>query len=370
MLVTVVILFLVVIGVIVAYYMGYLDKYINPEEPPPPLTPPAVITPSPAPTVSPATAAAPTAAAPPVSTGGAFPSDIQGLSGRYTAQSFNDQGNSWADLSPMQNHIVDVKGNLKKTEDYVYGSTSVGLKFPIEVFGLDNAYTMFYVARYNGSTKKRIFDGTNNNWFSGFWGGRTGVAHHKGWLTQSSSAVHGPHAWVIATDAPNKYRTYGEDRVTDQSVYNSTSQITVNMGANYDGESSDWAIKEVIFYNRLLNLSEIERVESYLIKTYKSELPEEVYGAKGFVGGGKFVEDPRPVPYGYGTPEFCRQQAISLGYPIWGHRNDKHTNQNARNKCFYYLGGAFEEFEENDEDEVHTIGCADPQRDVFTGCPE
>lgn len=370
MLVTVVILFLVVIGVIVAYYMGYLDKYINPEEPPPPLTPPAVITPSPAPTVSPATAAAPTAAAPPVDTGGVFPSDIQGLSGRYTAQSFNDQGNSWADLSPMQNHIVDVKGNLKKTEDYVYGSTSVGLKFPIEVFGLDNAYTMFYVARYNGSTKKRIFDGTNNNWLSGFWAGRTGVAHHKGWLTQSSTAVHGPHAWVIATDAPNKYRTYGEDRVTDQSVYNSTSQITVNMGANYEGESSDWAIKEVIFYNRLLNLSEIERVESYLIKTYKSELPEEVYGAKGFVGGGKTVQDPRPVPYGYGTPEFCRQQAISLGYPIWGHRNEKHTNQNARNKCFYYLGGAFEEFEENDEDEVHTIGCADPQRDVFTGCPE
>jgi hypothetical protein len=366
MVVTVVILFLIVIGLIVAYYMGYLDQYINPEEPPP--TPSDVITPSPPPTTS--LAVAPTAVAPPVSTEGTFPSDIQGLSGRYTAQSFNDQGESWADLSPMQNHIVDVKGDLKRTDDYVYGSTSVGLKFPIEVFGLDNAYTMFYVARYNGYTKARIFDGTDNDWLSGFWGGKTGVAHHRGWLTQKSTATHGPHAWVIATDAPNKYRTYGEDRVTDQSVYNSTSQITVNMGSHYEGESSDWAIKEVIFYNRLLNLDEIRRVESYMIKTYKSELPEEVYGAKGFVGGGKTVQDPRPVPYGYGTPEFCRQQAISLGYPIWGHRNEKHMDQNARNKCFYYLGGAFEEFEENDEDEVHRIGCADPKKDIFTGCPE
>ncbi len=45
-------------------------------------------------------------------------------------------------------------------------------------------------------------------------------------------------------------------------------------------------------------------------------------------------------------------------------------DQNERNKCFYYLGGAFEEFEENDEDEVHRIGCADPKKDIFTGCPE
>ena len=370
MLVLVLILFLIIIGLIVAYYLGYLDEYIKkePVPEPEPATPDTTTaseqSPTPAPVSEPVSEAAPTVSRK------TFPNDIQGLSGRYTIESFNDAGNSWADTSPMKNHIVDVKGDLERVEDYVQGSTSVGLKIPIGIFGVDNADTMFYVARYNGPAKKRIFDGTSNDWYSGFHNGRTGVAHHKDWLTQASTAIHGPHEWVIATDAPNKFRSYGEDRVINKSVYNSTSQITVNMGPDYVNESSDWAIKEMIFYNRLLTLDEISKVESYLIGKYKSELSNEFTTGRGIANGVKFIEDPRPVPYGYGTPEFCRQQAVSLGYPMWGHRNEKHPNQNSRNKCFYYLAEAFNEFDDNDDDEIHTIGCVDPKRDIYSGCSD
>jgi hypothetical protein len=371
MLVPLVILFLIIIGLIVAYYMGYLDQYINPEESPPPLVPEPVIAPVIAPESGSASASAvaPVTAGAPTSSDGVFPADISGLSGRYTTEGFNDSTNSWADQSPMQNHIIDVKGDLNIDQDYVYGSKTVGLKFPIEIFGKDDVYTMFYVARYNGSDKKRIFDGTNNNWLSGFYNGKTGIAHHKDWLTNRES-IHGSHPWIIATDAPNKFRTFGEDRVVNKSVYNTTSQITVNMGQYDLSQSSDWAIKEVIFYNRLLTLNEISRVESYLIKKYRSELPEDVTAAQGYVTGDKRVEDPRPVPYGYGTQEFCRQQAISLGYPVWGHRSEKATSVSNRNKCFYYTDGAFDDFNEDDEDEVHTMGCTDPQKDIFSGCSE
>ena len=367
MLVPLVIFFLIIIGLVVAYYMGYLDQYINPEKPLPPLVP--VIAPVIAPESGSAPATAPATASAPTSSDGVFPADISGLSGRYTTQGFNDSTNSWADQSPMQNHIIDVKGDLNTDQDYVYGSKTVGLKFPIEIFGKDDVYTMFYVARYNGSNKKRIFDGTNNNWLSGFHSGRTGVAHHKSWLTDHESK-HGPHAWIIGTDAPNKFRTFGEDRVVNKSVYNTTSQITVNMGQHDLSESSDWAIKEVIFYNRLLTLNEIAKVESYLIKKYRAELPGDVTAAQGYVKGGKSVEDPRPVPYGYGTEEFCRQQAISLGYPVWGHRSEKAPKEASRNKCFYYVDGAFTEFDDNDEDEVHKIGCSDPKKDIYTGCSD
>jgi hypothetical protein len=365
MVVVLFVLFLIVAGIIVAYYLGHLDKFIK-TEPPMPMP---IVTPVVTPVTKSAASSDTPPAAPPPPVEGAFPEEISGLSGRYTTDSFNDSNNSWADTSPMANHILDVKGDLKRADDHVHGSKTVGLKFPIEVFGPDNAYTMFYVARYNGPTKKRIFDGTDNNWLSGFWGGKTGVAHHKGWLTQASTSVHGPHSWIIATDAPNKFRTFGEDRVINKDVYNTTSQITVNMGAYYESGSSDWAIKEVIFYNRLLNLNEIARVEAYLIKKYRSELPENLYGAKGYVESG-LVEDPRPIPYGYGTPEFCRQQAISLGYPVWGHRNENHPEENKRNKCFYYTEGAFDDFDEKENDKIRTIGCVDLKKDVFSGCPE
>ena len=365
MVVVLFVLFLIVAGIIVAYYLGHLDKFIK-TEPPMPMP---IVTPVVTPVTTSAASSDTPPAAPPPPVEGAFPEEISGLSGRYTTDSFNDSNNSWADMSPMGNHILDVKGDLKRADDHVHGSKTVGLKFPIEIFGPDNAYTMFYVARYDGPNKKRVFDGVDNNWLSGFWNGKTGVAHHKGWLTQGATSVHGPHAWVIATDAPNKFRTFGEDRVINKEVYNSTSQITVNMGANYEGESSDWAIKEVIFYNRLLNLNEIARVEAYLIKKYRSELPENLYGAKGYVESG-LVEDPRPIPYGYGTPEFCRQQAISLGYPVWGHRNENHPEENKRNKCFYYTEGAFDDFDEKENDKIRTIGCVDLKKDVFSGCPE
>lgn len=365
MVVALIVLFLIVAGIIAAYYLGYLDKFIKTEPPMPMPTVTPVVTP----VTTPARSSDTPPETPPPPVEGAFPGEISGLSGRYTTDSFNDSNNSWADTSPMANHILDVKGDLKRADDYVHGSKTVGLKFPIEVFGPDNAYTMFYVARYDGPTKKRIFDGTDNNWLSGFWGGKTGVAHHKAWLTQAATSVHGPHSWVIATDAPNKFRTFGEDRVINKDVYNTTSQITVNMGAFYESDSSEWAIKEVIFYNRLLNLNEIAKVEAYLIKKYKSELPEDLYGAKGYVKNG-LVEDPRPIPYGYGTPEFCRQQAISLGYPVWGHRNENHPEQDKRNKCFYYTKGAFDDFEEKENDDIRTIGCVDLKKDIFSGCPE
>ena len=257
------------------------------------------------------------------------------------------------------------KGKIKKTDTYVYGGTGDGLKFPVEVLGDGGIYTMFWVARYNGATKKRIFDGVDNNWLSGFYNGSTGVAHHGAWLTEKLVSF-GDHAWIQGVDAPNKLRVFGKNQVTVPSVYGKTSQITINMGQKSSGQSSDWAVKEVIFYNRMLTPGEIEKVETYLNKKYFPSLPVDISVAKGKLSSGH-VEDPRGIPFGYGTQEFCHQQAKTLGFPIWGHRTNE--SPDSKSKCFYYPEGTnFEEFVEDEEDEINTVGCTNLDRDIYEGC--
>jgi hypothetical protein len=90
--------------------------------------------------------------------------------------------------------------------------------------------------------------------------------------------------------------------------------------------------------------------------------------AKGRLDSG-FIDDPRGAPFGYGTQEFCRQQAKTLGYPIWGHRSNDSVNE--KSKCFYYPEGTdFTNFEEDEDDEIHTVGCTNLDRDIYMGCVE
>jgi hypothetical protein len=349
------------------YYMGYLDQFIKKEDDG---NGNGTGTRTGTGTGSPAAPAAP--AAPTV---GAFPTDISGLSGRYDVGSFDEATRKWSDISGKGNDVTQRKGNIKKTDTYVYGSVGEGLKFPVEVFGEGGIYTMFWVARYNGAAKKRIFDGMDNNWLSGFHEGNTGVTYHGGWLTPDNLS-YGDHAWIQGTDAPNKFRAFGENQVTDASVYGTTAQITINMGKHSSGQSSDWAVKEVIFYNRMLSPAEIERVEKYLFATYFPPLPEDIVVAKGWkkdVGAKHIDPDPRGAPFGYGTQEECRQQAKTLGYPVWGHRNNEYNEEgdtSLKSRCFYYAEGAFTEFEDDEEDTVHTMGCVDPEKDIYVGCIE
>jgi hypothetical protein len=140
------------------------------------------------------------------------------------------------------------------------------------------------------------------------------------------------------------------------------------MGKYASSQSSDWAVKEVIFYNRILSPGEIEKVETYLFKKYFPPLPEDISVAKGRLDPG-FIDDPRGVPFGYGTQEFCRQQAKTLGYPIWGHRSNDSVNE--KSKCFYYPEGTdFTEFEEDEGDKIYTVGCTNLDRDIYMGCVE
>jgi len=199
-----------------------------------------------------------------------FPTSITGLSGRYDVGSAT--ASVWNDKSSNANNAPVDRGTLKVTATDVTGTKADGLKFPTAVLGTDSAYTLLYVGKYNGETKGRIFDATNNNWLSTWWGTRVGVAHHGGWMTAHETGVlpNGSTELVQGTDSMGIYRLNGVDKKTAEPGAAKPTQITINSGQFVAGESSDWAMKEVIFYNRVLTIAEITQVEKYLKDKYMS----------------------------------------------------------------------------------------------------
>ena len=200
-----------------------------------------------------------------------FPTSITGLSGRYDVGSATSS--AWNDKSSNANHAPVDRGTLKVTATDVTGTTADGLKFPAAVLGPAGAYTLLYVGKYNGAAKKRIFDATTNNWLSTWWESRVGVAHHDGWMTAHDAGAtlpNGSTELVQGTDSMGIYRLNGVDRKTAEhpAVPRNPAQITINSGQFVASELSDWAMKEVIFYNRVLTLDEIKQVEKYLKDKY------------------------------------------------------------------------------------------------------
>jgi hypothetical protein len=160
---------------------------------------------------------------------------------------------------------------------YLYGSQSDGIQFPTSVLSTNQNYTLFHVAKYYGPFKPlsrgRIFDGITVNWLSGFHAGKSGVAYHDKWMTQSSADLHG-NDWIISTDSNNIYRSYGINRHNTTGGVSSGFSINYGAytGANYTSETSDWAVAEVIVYNSVLSASNYEQVEDYLMAKYTNML--------------------------------------------------------------------------------------------------
>ena len=150
---------------------------------------------------------------------------------------------------------------------FLWGGTGDRLRFPTTVMSADSPnYTLFHVARYykptGAPTRGRIFDGLGNNWLSGFWNGRSGVAYHEGWVTPQSD-LHG-NQWVLSTDQRLMYRSNGTNRTTGTGTESTT--LTINYGNSSD--KSDWAVAEVIVFNRELTSAEYLSVEAYLSAKY------------------------------------------------------------------------------------------------------
>lgn len=321
-----------------------------------------------------------------------FPDDIPGLTGRYQTTSYTSD-TVWTDTSGKDNHAVVEGGRLKTrlrdetTVPLISGEHTVSVKFPVECLDNPNGdYTLAYVGKYAGEKRGRIFDGVGVNWLSGWHGNRSGYAYHGAgeWLTEYTvnDGKYG-QALIMGVDQKNVFRCNGKN-VTKIGYTNgqAPTSITINGGmakeGNWggDGEVSDFALGEVLIYNRELSDTEMKRVETYLQGNYFREIQTEAQliatgwrrGEPGAKSGDAF-EPIKAMHELSGNQEDCRVIAEKEGKAVWGHRNEAHPQQEWRNTCFFYdTTDNFDGYVDDTSDSVHTMGCADPTKDVHTGC--
>jgi hypothetical protein len=143
---------------------------------------------------------------------------------------------------------------------YIYGAPTASMKFPAGI--LPSAeYTLFYVARYNGAVRRRIFQGVGTFWFSGFHLSILGAGHGGcGYITNFND-IHGLD-WVLGTDRSNSFRSNGEDRTTNP-VCAVFDRLAINTG-DVGNDPSDFAVQSVLVYNRKLADADVLKVEAWL----------------------------------------------------------------------------------------------------------
>lgn len=189
-------------------------------------------------------------------------SGIAGLTGRYTAESYSTSQKLWKDESGKTND-VRVSGNMQVSDDktYVYGGAEEKFTLPDELF--DRQYTIFILSKYNGDAKKRILTSSQGGWFSGHNEGKSGVAYHDNWLTQDADSYG--DSWVLSTDQRNLYRANGRRL----SGYGLDESFPRDTGVNIvPGQESDFAIAEIMVYDRELSEADYLKVESFLMEKY------------------------------------------------------------------------------------------------------
>ena len=152
-----------------------------------------------------------------------------------------------------------------------------------------------------------------------------------------------------------------------------------------ESEPSDWNVYEILVYDVTLDVVDREKVDKYLKEKYilgslKSGV--EIAGGRPKIEGNiqLSVDEDKSEPwYGgkqrFGTQEDCRRYAQELGYPQWGHYNEKYSDEAKRNTCFFY-GPEIVEIKGEDQlkddretgvDDM-TFGCTQPYRDPKLMC--
>tara|TARA_B100000497_G_scaffold51284_1_gene59068 strand:- start:565 stop:2139 length:1575 start_codon:yes stop_codon:yes gene_type:complete len=336
--------------------------------------------------------------------------------GRYNATSLKND--KWEDLSGKANHISadKIKGTLSKGEgfkgEFVKGTTSDGFTLP-QVFDNKN-WSFFAVARYGSgveANQNRIFVSgeEDKNWFIGHLSKVTGVAKYDNPVNtenpyklqmvskiaddNSLINVHGTRPWIRITAQHNNFETNGQSRSTgfsfdtdEQKPRNDPKSIGINVGMYSESQASDWNVYEILVYDVTLDVVDREKVDKYLKEKYilgslKSGV--EIAGGRPKIEGNiqlSVDSDKNDEPwYGgkqrFGTQEDCRRFAQELGYPQWGHYNEKHDVAARRNTCFFY-GPDIVEISDADQlkddgetgvDDM-TFGCTQPYRDPKKMC--
>ena len=279
------------------------------------------------------------------------PKKIQGLVGWFTGESWDEENQIWVDLSDAKNDATDVKGsiivdssNFANNNKFLIGGVDAGIRFPQECMTTGRKYTMITCARYNGSTRGRIFDGVGSNFLSGFHAGWTGGAHRDGsywvaWNGHPSDYDKESQKFIVHTDMKDLLRRNGIRR---SGLTNYRGIIPRQMSINYgdSNEKSDWAVAEVMFFRGELAPSDYKKIETYLFRKYmiSKEIRPKVHTAQAW---GRF-ENLQSIG---NLGQICGDEGMITNTFLIRHRNGQDPNGNFdfRGDCIQAVDGGVED---------------------------
>ncbi len=181
-----------------------------------------------------------------------------------------DQGQSTAAVPATGTPVYEVDKGLNFNALVYYNGTSYHA-YPVgkEVSG---DYSLFGVARLEGSQNKRVFSSLTGNALMGYWGGNmdalnldSSPAFTAGGKTVTANT--GPTLYALDRASSGAYNMYSKERLLYNGATSANSVWRTTLGGSAS-ESSKAYVGEYIAYKRVLSTNERQRVDSYLAMKY------------------------------------------------------------------------------------------------------
>ena len=149
---------------------------------------------------------------------------------------------------------------------FLQGSTTAGIN--LAAGSIPSFFTICSLSRYTGSTNQRRILNTAGgvNWLHGHWNGRRGVAYYNQNYDLSSASSKGTATdWLVMCGKNDASPALSVDGVlVEDSIANRGSgdhQLSINNGSP---EYSDWAVAEILVWDRHLASEEMLEADRYL----------------------------------------------------------------------------------------------------------
>ena len=207
-----------------------------------------------------------------------------GLIAYYDYNSFIN--NIWYDYTENKNNATKISGTIKvnKGDKSINGTTLSSIVFPDGI--IPENYTLINLSKYNNTQNGmgRILQCYDKNFAAGFYGGLNGIFFNgKEWLSQKEYSNFFTNEWVLSVMTPNMCRSNQINLTTISQKSKSKSKSELESESELDEgnltlsinksnvvsskENSNWGCSLILIYNKELSLSEINKLENYVIKT-------------------------------------------------------------------------------------------------------
>lgn len=184
---------------------------------------------------------------------------------------WNDQtslgNNGAATATPLYN----TTSNLINFNPTIYYDGTSGHNL---TYSVSDQYTIFTMAKMEGTQNGRVWSSRNSNSLLGYWNGREDVLYLNGTpsILGGQAATTNPRMYSMSRASNGAY-TFLKNGATLStgaagSSNNTTWQMGIANGGQYSGEKSKVYISEMIIYDRNLSTAEINSVQSYLAVKY------------------------------------------------------------------------------------------------------